>query len=194
MTQADLAAAVVIASFVVFGLVAQIARARAVALRGASRRRVRGIADAATYFFWLPYAVAWVRPGPTLPMPAAVLWLGAAMSVTGIAFAVAAIVTLGRHYDLTLEVHRGHELVRSGPYAVVRHPVYTGLAVHSLGACLATGNLLFTAGTLAVTLPILVARARVEERLMHETFGDGYERYAREVPMLVPLLTRRSPG
>jgi protein-S-isoprenylcysteine O-methyltransferase Ste14 len=194
MTQADLAAAVVIASFAVFWLVAQIARARAVTLRGASRRRVRGIADAATYFFWLPYAVAWVRPGPTLSLPAALLWLGVAMSVAGVIFAVAAIVTLGRHYDLTLEVHRGHELVRSGPYAIVRHPVYTGLAVHSLGACLAIGNLLFTAGTLAVTLPILVARARIEERLMRDTFDHEYERYASEVPMLVPLLTRRSRG
>ncbi|HZP95976.1 MAG TPA: isoprenylcysteine carboxylmethyltransferase family protein [Candidatus Limnocylindria bacterium] len=188
MSAPDLAAAIVIASFAVFGLVAQVARARAVATRGASRRRARGIADTATDFFWLPYLVVWLRPGPTLALPAAAMWLGVGLAVAGVVFALAAIAALGRHYDLTLEVHGGHELVRRGPYAIVRHPVYAGLAVHSLGACLATGNLLFVAGTLAITLPIFVARARVEEGLMRDEFGAEYDRYAREVPMLIPGL------
>ncbi len=187
MTGGDVSA-VVIASFAAFMLAAQVARARAIARRGPSRRRARGVADAATYFFWLPYLVVWLRPGPALVVPEALVWLGLAGAVGGVLFALAAIATLGRHYDLQLEIHGGHELVRTGPYRVVRHPVYTGLALHSLGACLATANLLFIAGTLAVTLPIFVARARVEERLMRDEFGAEYDRYAREVPMIVPGL------
>lgn len=187
ITNGDVSA-VVIASFAAFMVVAQLARARAIARRGGSERRARGIADTATYFFWLPYLVVWLRPGPSLAVAEALVWIGLAGAVGGVLFALAAIAALGRHYDLTLEVHREHELVRTGPYRVVRHPVYTGLAVHSLGACFATGNVLFIVGTLAVTFPIFVARARIEERLMRETFGSEYDRYAREVPMLVPGL------
>ncbi len=187
ITNGDVSA-VVIASFAAFMVIAQFARARAIALRGVSERRARGIADTATYFFWLPYLVVWLRPGPSLAVPEPLVWIGLVLGVGGVLFALAAIAALGRHYDLTLEVHRGHELVRAGPYRVVRHPLYTGLGLHSLGACLATGNVVFIVGTLAVTLPVFVARARTEERLMRDEFGAEYDRYAREVPMLVPGL------
>lgn len=182
-----LASAIVVASFAVFMLVAQVVRARNVVRRGASLRRARGIADSATYFFWLPYVVVWLRPGPSLDLGALAV-VGVALAVAGVAFALWAMATLGRHYDLTLEVHGGHEIVRGGPYAVVRHPIYTGLAIHSLGAILATGNLVLAAGTLLVTIPIFVARARTEERLLRAELGGAYDAYARTVPMLVPFL------
>ncbi len=181
-----LVAGVVIASFVLFMVVAQVTRTRNVAHRGASMRRAGGVAHTATYLFWLPYLVVWLRPGPSLDPAPLVVWAGLALSVGGIVFALWAMATLGEHYDLTLEIHGGHEVVRSGPYAIVRHPIYTGLAIHSIGAMLATENLLFTLGTLVVTFPIFVLRARIEERLLREELGSDYERYAREVPMLVP--------
>ena len=114
-------------------------------------------------------------------------WLGVALTVLGIAFSLWAMVTLGRHYDLVLEVHQDHELVRRGHYRLVRHPLYTGLGLHFAGACLATGNLLLIVGTLLVTYPAFYLRARAEERLLLEQFGAQYEKYAQEVPMLVPL-------
>lgn len=106
--------------------------------------------------------------------------------MAGVAAAIWAAGTLGRHFDVEVQVHRGHEVVRSGPYGIVRHPIYTGLAVHYLGACLATGNLVLIAGTLAVTIPALYVRARAEEELLRSELGEAYDRYAREVPMLVP--------
>ncbi len=139
----------------------------------------------------MPYVVIALRPGPELAVPEALAWLGVALSVLGIALSLWSIVTLGRHYDLVLEVHQDHELVRRGPYALVRHPVYTGLGLHFAGACLATGNLLLVAGTLLVSCPAFYARARAEERLLQGRFGAEYEAYAREVPMLVPRLTGR---
>src|SRR2546429_7645181 len=102
------------------------------------------------------------------------------------------IVAIGRHYDLELEVHADHEIVRTGPYRIVRHPIYTGLLVHLTGACLATGNLLLVAGTLLIVLPIFVVRARTEERLLREQLGPTYDAYAREVGMLIPFVGRRA--
>lgn len=135
----------------------------------------------------MPYLVIALRPGPELDVPGGLRWLGLGLSVLGVAFSLWAMLTLGRHYDLVLEIHHDHELVRGGPYALVRHPLYTGLGLHFAGACLATGNLLLVAGTLLVSYPAFYARARAEERLLRDRFGVEYEKYAREVPMLVPL-------
>ena len=166
---------------------AQLAQRRALGRRGATVRTAGGVAALVPYFFWVPYLVIALRPGPEAQVPEALAWVGIALSVLGVAFSLWAIVTLGRHYDLVLEVHQDHELVRRGPYALVRHPVYTGLALHFAGVCLATGNLLLISGTLLVSFPAFYLRARAEEALLRERFGAEYEKYAEEVPMLVPL-------
>jgi protein-S-isoprenylcysteine O-methyltransferase Ste14 len=166
---------------------AQIAQRRAVSRRGATIRTAGGLAALTPYFFWVPYVVIALRPGPELQVPAALQWAGVALSILGVVFSLWAVMTLGRHYDLVLEVHQDHELVRGGPYSLVRHPVYTGLALHFAGPCLVTGNLLLVAGTLLVSYPAFYLRARAEEALLRDRFGAAYESYAREVPMLVPL-------
>jgi protein-S-isoprenylcysteine O-methyltransferase Ste14 len=179
---------VTVASIVSFMAVAQVARARAVGRRGATVARGGGFARYIAYFVFVPYIVIVARPGPELEVPEALRWVGLVLTWAGVAFAVWAIVTLGRHYDLVPEVHQDHELVRAGPYRFVRHPVYTGLAIHFAGACLATGNLLLIAGTLLVTYPAFYLRARAEERLLRDRLGAAYDEYARQVGMLVPLL------
>ncbi len=178
---------VAIASIVTFMVVAQLSRIRGLARRGETLARSRGLAHYVAYFFFVPYVVIGARPGPELVMPEPFRWIGLALVVLGIAFALWAIATLGRHYDLELEIHRDHELVRTGPYRFVRHPIYTGLGLNFAGACLATGNIVLIAGTLLVTFPALYLRARTEERLLRERFGQAYDAYAREVGMLVPL-------
>lgn len=177
-----------VASIVTFMAVAQVSRIRGVARRGETLARSRGLAHYVAYFFFVPYVVIAWRPGPELEVPEPLRWVALALVVLGVAFALWAIATLGRHYDLELEVHRDHELVRSGPYRFVRHPVYTGLGVHFAGACLATGNLVLIAGTLLVTYPALYLRARTEERLLRQRFGAAYDEYAHQVGMLVPLV------
>ncbi|TMC45781.1 MAG: isoprenylcysteine carboxylmethyltransferase family protein [Chloroflexi bacterium] len=177
-----------IGSIVTFMVVAQVSRARGLVRRGETVARSGGLAHYVAYFFFVPYIVIAVRPGPELDMPDLLRWIGLALIVAGVGFSLWAIATLGRHYDLELEIHRDHELVRRGPYRFVRHPVYTGLGLHFLGACLATGNLLLIAGTLLVTFPALYLRAKTEERLLRERFGAAYDEYARRVGMLVPLL------
>ncbi|MGH2499808.1 MAG: methyltransferase family protein, partial [Candidatus Limnocylindria bacterium] len=136
---------------------------------------------------WVPYVVVALRPGPELAVPDAVRWAGLALAVAGCAFAAWAAGTLGEHFDVEIEVHERHAVVRSGPYAIVRHPVYSGLALHFVGACLATGNLALALGTLLVSFPALWLRAATEERLLRRELGAAYDAYAREVPMLVPF-------
>lgn len=154
-------------------------------------RTSAGLPAITPYFFWVPYVVIALRPGPEIALPESMRWLGLALIVAGVAFALWAIAALGRHYDLVLEIHADHELVRLGPYRFVRHPVYTGLALHFAGACLATGNLLFIAGTVLVSYPAFVGRARAEEALLRDRFGAAYDAYASEVGMFVPRLTAR---
>jgi protein-S-isoprenylcysteine O-methyltransferase Ste14 len=179
---------VAVATIVTFMVVAQLSRMRGVARRGETLARSRGLAHYVAYFFFVPYLVIAARPRPELDVLDPLRWVGLALVVIGVGFALWAIAALGRHYDLELEIHRDHELVRTGPYRFVRHPIYAGLGLHFVGACLATGNLLLIAGTLLVTFPALYLRARTEERLLRERFGPAYDAYAREVGMLVPLL------
>ena len=177
-----------LASIVSFMVVAQLSRARAIARRGATLARAGGFAQYVAYFVFVPYIVIVARPGPELDVPEPIRWVGLLLIWPGVALAIWAIVRLGRHYDLEPEVHQDHELIQSGPYRFVRHPIYTGLAIHFGGACLATGNLLLIAGTLLVTYPAFYLRARAEERLLRQQFGAAYDEYARRVGMLVPLV------
>lgn len=185
---AELITTVAVAGIVAYGLVAYPLRARARGARPPSLALASGLARWLPYFVWVPYVVIALRPGPEVDVAEPARWAGLVLIALGPLVAIWSAVTLGRHFDLEVEVHGGHEIVRSGPYAVVRHPIYAGLLIHYVGACLATGNLVLLAGTALVTIPGLYLRARVEERLLREQLGDAYDRYAREVGMLIPFV------
>jgi protein-S-isoprenylcysteine O-methyltransferase Ste14 len=162
-------------------------RRRAIDRGRTSVARAGGLAQWLPFGIVVPYLVIGVRQGPELDVPTALRWIGLALVVAGPAFSYWSASTLGRHFDLDVEVHGGHEIVVSGPYRIVRHPVYLGFAIHFIGACLATGNGLLIAGTVLVTFPALYLRAWTEEGLLRKSLGSAYDAYARHVPMLVPL-------
>lgn len=184
----ELIAAVVTGSFIAYITYAFWLRSRSRRERGATIRERGGLAKYLPLFVVVPYAVVILRPGPEFPVAPELVLIGLAISIGGIAFAIWSARTLGRHFDVEVQVHGGHEVVRSGPYAIVRHPIYTGLTVHFLGACLATGNWLLIAGTLFVSIPAFYLRASAEEELLRSELGEAYSRYASEVPMLVPFV------
>lgn len=184
----ELVAALTVGAIVSYLAVALTLRGRSVRARGPSLRREGGAAALLPYFVPVPYLVTALRPGPELAVVDPLRWLGLGLVVAGVAFAAWAAITLGRHFDIEVEFHAGHEVVRRGPYALVRHPVYSGLALHLLGACLATGNLLMLAGTLLVAIPAFYLRASVEERLLRGELGRAYDDYACAVGMLVPFI------
>lgn len=181
-----LVAAVSVAAMTAYIVFAYALRARARRARPAATVEHRGLAAYSPYFIWVPYTVVALRPGPEIDVPAALRWLGVALIVAGPLVMMWSARTLGRHFDVEILVHGAHEVVSTGPYAVVRHPIYAGMALHFAGIALATGNVLFILGTLFVSLPALYQRAAAEEELLRRELGAAYERYAQRVPMLIP--------
>src|SRR5438270_4588 len=162
-------------SFVVYILFASRIRARALLPGRPSLARGDALAQWIPLGVFVPYAVIALRPGPELALPDGVRWVGLGLVLAGIGFSMWAAATLGRHFDLEVEIHAGHEVVDRGPFAIVRHPVYLGLAIHFVGACLATGNWLVVLGTALVTFPALYYRASTEEGLLRERLGPAYD-------------------
>ncbi|HYA06944.1 MAG TPA: isoprenylcysteine carboxylmethyltransferase family protein [Xanthobacteraceae bacterium] len=128
-----------------------------------------------------------------VPPTMAAYWLGFLMVAAGLAFAVWARVYLGRNWSGTVTVKQGHELIRTGPYGLVRHPIYSGLLLALLGTTIAIGEWRGLLGFVAIAAGFLI-KIRTEERFMGETFGDAYAHYRAEVPALIPFRGRRRPA
>src|SRR5262249_31175774 len=103
-------------------------------------------------------------------------------------FTLWARVSLGRMWSATPNMLRtDHELRTDGPYAITRHPIYTGLMGMLLGTVLLSG-LGGSLALLVVGAGGLVTRIPIEERLMSKTFPNEYARYRERVPRLIPRL------
>ena len=112
--------------------------------------------------------------------------LGAALCALGIGLAIWARVTLGRNWGLPMSRQADAELVTGGPYAYVRHPIYTGMLLTMLGS--AIGNSPFWLIPLVLFGAYFVTSARREETLMLEQFPQQYRDYMARTKMLVPFL------
>ncbi|HUB52313.1 MAG TPA: isoprenylcysteine carboxylmethyltransferase family protein [Terracidiphilus sp.] len=114
-------------------------------------------------------------------------WIGAAVMVAGLLFAVWARVHLGRNWSRSVTIKKDHELISSGPYAVVRHPIYTGILGGFLGTAIAISQV---RGFLALVLVLIVfwVKLRLEEQWMRSEFGESYSTYARHTSALVPFV------
>lgn len=147
----------------------------------------------------LLYAAAALLAGPFVPVTWLTarllpnsqwqLWcaLGAVLTLFGLLFAIWARMDIGRNWSSVAAVKADHELVTSGPYRWVRHPIYSGLLLAFVGTALAIGQ---WRGVLAVVLSLIAIAQRilVEERFMREQFGNSYNTYAQRVRALVPGL------
>jgi protein-S-isoprenylcysteine O-methyltransferase Ste14 len=113
--------------------------------------------------------------------------IGAALTLAGLAFSVAARVRLGRNWSGTVTLKQDHQLVTDGPYALVRHPIYTGLLAAVAGSAIAIDawRALLATGLVAIAF---ARKMRLEEQWMREAFGAAYDDYRRRVPALVPGL------
>lgn len=122
-----------------------------------------------------------------VPWTPELFWLGVVVTCAGLAFAVWARRTIGRNWSAIVTVKEDHELVTTGPYALVRHPIYTGLLLGFLGWAIAVDR---WRGPLAVAIVFvaLLRKYRLEERWMSERFGADYEAYRARVKALVPFL------
>jgi protein-S-isoprenylcysteine O-methyltransferase Ste14 len=112
-------------------------------------------------------------------------WTGIATVVAGLTFSVWGRRHLGPNWSVSVTLKAGHELVRSGPYALVRHPIYTGCLLAIAGAALVTEQWRGAAG-FALIFASLAYKVRVEERWLSTYFGDPYRAYRQQVRALVP--------
>jgi protein-S-isoprenylcysteine O-methyltransferase Ste14 len=135
------------------------------------------------------HAMAW----RLWPLSSLAEGIGVALVIAGLAFAVWARVHLGRNWSGAVTVKQDHELVRTGPYAWVRHPIYTGLITALLGVTIASGTVHAALG-LAIIVLSLLRKSRVEEAFMRATFPGEYPRYSEQVPALIPFAKRPRPA
>jgi protein-S-isoprenylcysteine O-methyltransferase Ste14 len=114
-------------------------------------------------------------------------WIGAAITVGGLLFAVWAREYLGRNWSSQVSIKQDHELIISGPYAVVRHPIYTGILVGLLGDAIALSQV---RGCVVFVLFFFVfwSKLRKEEQWMRSQFGETYAMYVHRTAALVPFL------
>ncbi len=129
------------------------------------------------------------------PLPEAVLWtttreIGWAMAflvVLGLGFTWAARLHLGPLWSSTSAPTEDHRIVDTGPYGIVRHPVYAGLLLAAAATAIDGGRLEALAGALVLVAAISL-RAKLEERFLRRDLGDeAYASYRRRVPMLIPF-------
>lgn len=120
---------------------------------------------------------------------------GAAITFAGLGFAIWARFRLGQNWSSSVALKEGHQLIQTGPYALVRHPIYTGIITGLAGTDVAIGEV---RGVLAVALltAVYIFKYRREEILMRKAFGDEYVAYARVTGGLLPTpgTLRKHPG
>src|SRR5579864_7747891 len=133
----------------------------------------------------------WMRIGPLrlrfVPEEPWIGWLGIAVTWVGVAIAVWARYCIGVYWSARVTLKEGHQLIRSGPYAFVRHPIYTGMLLGAIGATLVAGE---WRGIVAVVL-LLAAHSRKamrEEALLTKEFGDEYTSYRKHTGFMFPKL------
>ena len=107
--------------------------------------------------------------------------------VAGAAFTVWARITLGRNWSAEVTFKQDHELIESGPYALARHPIYTGMIVMALGTAINYGRAIGFALLLSLCGG-LWWKARQEERIMSRHFPDAYAEYKMRVRAIIPFV------
>lgn len=148
----------------------------------------------ASLIFFIPCILLWQPLPVSLPVQlhTLVLVIGSLLYFPGLGLYVWGRLALGKMYfvstTLGTELFADHQLVRHGPYALVRHPMYLACMLAALG-----GLFIYQTWTMALLVPgslMLALRARREEQALSAEFGAAWQDYARQVPAWLPRLRR----
>jgi protein-S-isoprenylcysteine O-methyltransferase Ste14 len=145
------------------------------------------LAAAAFVLLFNPYVDVGPLAWRFVTVTAAIAYTGLALTLAGAGFAIWARAYLGRNWSAIVTIKEDHRMVRSGPYALVRHPIYSGFLLALLGSALALGEV---RGLVAVALAFLAwwFKSRLEEQFMEQRFGAEYAVYKRRVKALIPFV------
>ena len=113
--------------------------------------------------------------------------LGLALTISGLLFTVWGRRHLGKYWSGIITLKEGHQLIRSGPYRFVRHPLYGGFLLAALGSTLTAGTGDALVGLLILLVAYLV-KVRREEAILTREFGNQYLQFKKEVAALCPFV------
>lgn len=141
--------------------------------------------------FWLLFGSldhwGWLNHRLVPNVPA--MWVtGLALTALGIGISIWARLSLGSNWSGMVTLKDDHELVRSGLYRWIRHPIYTGILLGMVGSAMIRGHLRGWIG-MGVVLLAFYFKARREERFLREEFGAGFEEHSRHTGMFLPKWT-----
>ncbi len=132
-------------------------------------------------------ARAMIQPIRLWTTPLALAWACFALAVVGFLFCWWARLTLGVLWSGSITVKSDHRVVDTGPYRLVRHPIYTGLILAAAATAAEKATILSIAGAALIVFGFWL-KARFEERFLREELGrEAYDSYAARTPMLVPI-------
>jgi len=163
-------------------------------LKRTAQTRSEGRSRIAVYIVWAGWWLLFAHGFGRDPLTRRVLepslttaYAGLAITAAGLAFAVLARLYIGKNWSALIQVKEGHELIQTGPCALVRHPIYSGLMLATLGTAIAYGEL---SGFLGFIMVVAAwgYKSRLEESAMAEQFGAQYETYRAHVKGLVPFV------
>jgi len=172
-----------------YWLVAAIAVKRTAKRQNPSERMLYIVFMAAGFFLLYQENPNW---GPLnrhfLPNLTWIAWLGSALCAAGVLFAIWARRTIGKDWSAEVQIKEGHKLIRSGPYARIRHPIYTGILLATIGTALIVGeyrglvaNVMFLVG--------FTRKARKEESFLAAEFGAAFDEHRRHTGFFLPRIS-----
>lgn len=129
------------------------------------------------HYMWLGARFVPAAPGSE--------WLGLAITAAGVAFAIWARWHLGTNWSGVVTLKEGHELIRTGPYRTIRHPIYTGILLAIFGTLVTIGEVRGLIGLGVVWLSFYL-KARREESFLTEEFGAAFAEHQRHTGMFLP--------
>lgn len=112
-------------------------------------------------------------------------WLGTLFAFIGVVLWIYSQAVLGKYWSPQLQVQNEHKIITSGPYRVIRHPIYTSMFIWVIGLAIFTANIVFALIAL-LTIIGLILRVPKEEKMMIEQFGDEYKKYMQITGSIFP--------
>jgi protein-S-isoprenylcysteine O-methyltransferase Ste14 len=178
------ASIIVLGCWLAFGVVFAMRRpamGRSVAKR--DTRSIFGIAVGA-----IAFALVWAHPTFYPQKQGMGVLLAGPIALVSVTFAIWAILTLGTQWSIQAQLKANHQLVTTGPYRFVRHPIYTSF----FGLLIATGLVFSDSKRLAIGIVLYfictTIRIRSEESLLRQEFGATFDTYARNTPAVLPFV------
>jgi protein-S-isoprenylcysteine O-methyltransferase Ste14 len=137
------------------------------------------------WLFWSK-AVAWTY----LPIPNAVRWTAVALLIPTLLFFSWSFRSLGSNYRGGVGLHDRHELITTGAYGWMRHPIYAGFIAIMILVTFLSANWVLGAAGLLLVISIAAVRIPIEERQLHDRFGRDWEEYSARAGYFLPRFTK----